>query len=239
MYHPRPENQEHPPGVPHCSEMGPGVVVEVDHLDGHLPQAHTLPGGLDEHIHLIFEPLPADGQAPLQHIPGHAPQPGLGVRQADAVEQVERPAGDPVAHLGPDRHVLQAQVPDPHDQLVRLLRRGPRHGAHILHGMLAVGVGGGHRPPLPRRLAGDIGRGGLQRPASALVLLVAQHGAAVHSLQGGKDVLPVRPAPVVHHHHLEHTLIQQLPDVAGQTGLRVQRRDRHNGPGELAPPLFC
>ena len=214
-------------------EVGALVVVDVNHPDGRLPERNPVPGRTDEHVHFILVPLPPDAPAPVQQVPGDAPQAGLGVLQPGAVQGPEGPAAQPVAHPGLGRYLRQCQVPHPQGQLLRMLQGRPAHGAHVLHAVLPVGVRRDHGAPRPLGLVQDIGEGVLHGPALPLIFLVAQDGTALQLLQLLKDRPAGRPAAIVHRHYAFRSPLQQGGGVSRQRSVRIQRRNYHNAPGQL------
>ncbi len=91
--------------------------------------------------------------------------------------------------------------------------------------MLAVGVGGDHRHALKGGPAADVRKGGLQRPALALVALVAQDGTALQGLQLREDGAAGLAAAVVNDDDALGPPLQQGGGIGRECLIRVQGRN--------------
>ena len=183
-------------GVPHGSEVALAVVVLIDGLDGHFPEAHPHPLHVQQHIGLVLKAVSPDLQQGGEEGRRNAPKPGLGVAQADAADQAEDAAGDAVAAAGAGGHLGAGEVPAAHDDALVVSHR-LRHGQDVRDSVLAVPVDG-DGPPAVRAVFQQKGESRAQGLTFPSVDRVGQHRHLAVARCMAEVALAVLPTAVVH-----------------------------------------
>ena len=220
-------------------EVGTLIFLVVDGFDGDSPHGDFLIAGLDEHVHLILEPVTGHGQHEVRQAPGKSPQACLGIRQPLTIEQLEHAAGHAVAEPGFGRHVgiVFGKIPAAKQQFF-LLTQLRRQLQGIRHGVLPVGISGDHT--LELGMLFQVSKAGAQRGAFSPVHLMVQHMAAFPPSDLVKEFLVFRAGPVVHHQDQSEIRRQQLLHIGGQAVVRGQGGNQHAAFlwFHLSAPLF-
>ena len=200
--------------------MGLLILIQIDSAYLHLAPGDVQVLQGQQHIGLVLIPLPGHGGQPGQVLHGDGPQAGLGVRDGQAAEKPEHPAGDAVAHPGPGRDTIPGEVPAPQDQLP-LLHHPAGAGGGVLRVVLAVAVHRHHAGA-----AGPVlqqpGEGRLHGRPLAPVDLMAQQGDSRPGRRGLKIPPCLGPAAVVHQDDLGKARPEKAVHGVGQPVRGVQ-----------------
>ena len=92
-------------------EVGAFVLLDIDRadLDLFIGDAHGFHS--QEHVGLVLEPVPGDGEKALHRAAGNGPQAGLGIGNGHAAEELHHRRGGMVAEAAALGHIRLIEIP--------------------------------------------------------------------------------------------------------------------------------